>query len=77
MYGPHESPEVLKNREGPIRYSCDGESQAAMREVGELAFSLRRAGAGVAFPTGWGDEVYPVYLERNSGRAVRVFINVG
>lgn len=77
MHGPAGSREMMKEREVLMRYSYDGACHAAMRGGGELAFRLGHAGAGVAFPTGWGDGIYPVYAERHNGRTVRVFINVG
>lgn len=77
MYGPAESPEMIEQREVLMRYSYDGASQASLRGGGQLAYALGHAGAGVAFPTGWGDGAYPVYAEKHNGRTVRVFINVG
>ncbi|WP_230110295.1 DUF4241 domain-containing protein [Microbacterium foliorum] len=77
MYGPAESSELTKGRQALMRYSYDGASQATMRGGGELAFTLGHPGAGVAFPTAWGDGAYPVYAEQHNGNTVRVFINVG
>ena len=77
MYGPAESSEMVSERSVLMRYSYDGASQASMRGGGELAFRLGHAGAGVAFPTAWGDGGYPVYAEKHNGHTVRVFINVG
>lgn len=43
---------------------------------GSLPFKLGHDGAGVAFYTGWGDGMYPVYGEIVNGRIVRVYVNV-
>jgi hypothetical protein len=60
-------------------YSYDGASNATLSGDGhgQLAYEKGHAGAGVAFQTGWGDGVYPVYAEKHDGRIVRVYVNVG
>ncbi len=42
-----------------------------------LALEKAHEGAGIAFQTGWGDGMYPAYAEKQDGRIVRVYVNVG
>lgn len=74
---PAESPAMVTERSVLMPYSYDGASHASLRGGGQLAFRMGHAGAGVSFPTAWGDGAYPVYAEQHNGRTVRVFINVG
>jgi hypothetical protein len=76
-YRPAEPSETVEQSDVLGRYSYNGASQASLRGGGQLAYALGHPGAGVAFPTGWGDGTYPVYAEKHNGRTVRVFINVG
>lgn len=56
-------------------FSYDGVCRETQSEdlAGQLNYALGHAGAGVAFSTGWGDGVYPVYATYNAeGRIVKV-----
>lgn len=52
------------NSNGLFPYSYSGACAATLstRMAGGLAFRLGHEGAGVAFSTGWGDGLYPVYV---------------
>lgn len=70
--------DVVKTEDTLFHYSYDGACRATLNGdgYGELAFEKGHAGAGVAFQTGWGDGIYPVYAEKHDGRIVRVYVNV-
>ena len=63
----------------PFKYSYNGACHATISDdgFGELVYSEGHAGAGVAFQSGWGDGLYPVYGEKHDGRIMRVYINLG
>lgn len=59
-------------------YSYEGVNKATLNaDYGELAYRLGHKGAGVAFITGFGDGLYPIYGEKHDGHIVRVYMNVG
>ena len=49
-------------------YSYDGASKATLSDkgYGQLNFTAGHAGAGVAFSSGYGDGLYPVYARKDS-----------
>ena len=56
-------------------FSYDGCCRETLSKdmAGQLNYKMGHAGAGVAFSTGWGDGVYPVYATYNEeGRIVKV-----
>jgi Protein of unknown function (DUF4241) len=60
-------------------FSYRGCCQATCSEAsaGQLKYKLGHAGAGVAFSSGYGDGVYPVYATYNKeGRVVKVVIDM-
>lgn len=70
MVGRFETPDSFN-------YSYKGACDATLAKgYGELRYRMGHTGAGVAFSTGWGDGVYPVYGERRGGRMVRIYVNV-
>jgi hypothetical protein len=75
----HIKNDMVKTSERPLQpYSYEGVMAATVTaNYGELAYKMGHAGAGVAFSTGWGDGVYPVYGELHDGRILRVFITTG
>jgi len=75
----HIKNDMVKTGAHPIQpYSYEGIMAVMMKEnYGELAYKMGHAGAGVAFSTGWGDGIYPVYGELHDGRILRVFITTG
>lgn len=61
-------------------FSYNGVCQATLSKKGsgQLNYSLGHVGAGVAFSSGYGDGVYPVYARKNKdGRIVEVRIIMG
>lgn len=75
----HVKNETVETSEHPLQpYSYEGVMAATITaNYGELAYKMGHAGAGVAFSTGWGDGMYPVYGELHDGRILRVFITTG
>lgn len=71
--------DLERTDETVFNYSYDGACNATLSGGGhgQLAFKVGHAGAGVAFHTGWGDGMYPVFAEKHDGRIVRVYVNVG
>lgn len=64
-------------REFSYRGACDV-SHLKGEDFGQLHYRLGHAGAGVAFSSGYGDGVYPVYARRNEdGRIVEARIVMG
>ena len=57
--------DIGENREGPFPLSYEGACNASMSKdkAGELSFHAGHTGAAVVCSTGFGDGVYPVYVE--------------
>jgi len=60
--------DIGENREGPYPLSYEGACNASMSEnqAGVLSFHAGHEGAAVVCSTGYGDGVYPVYVEYTS-----------
>ena len=68
--------EVLQE-DRPVSYSFEGVVATSQGEgYGELKYRLGGSGAGVVFPTAFGDGGYMVYGEVRNGKIVRVYLNV-
>lgn len=67
--------ETLSERIGDFSY--DGVCTTTLNDKYQLDYRMGHAGAGVAFRSGYGDGVYPVYAEKDKeGRVIRVTIEM-